>query len=56
MLDRAGLVSARRAGREVRYTVVPQRLGAAAADLSALARAWDQRLSAIKRLAEGGEN
>ena len=38
VLDRAGLVAARRAGREVRYTVRPERLGAAAADLAALRR------------------
>jgi DNA-binding transcriptional ArsR family regulator len=56
VLDRAGLVSARRAGREVRYTVHPERLGAAAADLAALASAWDRRLAAIKALAEGGES
>ena len=45
-----------RAGREVRYTVRPERLGAAAADLAALAEVWDRRLAAIKALAEGGEN
>ena len=56
VLDRAGLVSARRAGREVRYTVRPERLAAAGAGLSALASAWDKRLAAIKALAEGGEN
>ena len=54
VLDRAGLVVARRAGREVRYTVRPERLGAAAADLAALASAWDERLAAIKALAETG--
>ena len=38
VLDRAGLVTSRRAGREVLYTVRPERLGAAAADLAAIAR------------------
>ena len=52
VLDRAGLVEARRRGREVRYTVRPERLDAAARDLADLAAAWDARLAAIKRMAE----
>jgi ArsR family transcriptional regulator, cadmium/lead-responsive transcriptional repressor len=59
VLVRAGLVEGRRQGREIRYTVRPERVGAAAqvmADTAAhMARAaaqWDQRLAAIKRLAE----
>ena len=48
----AGLVDARRVGREVRYTVRPDRLEAAAQALSAAASRWDRRLVAIKRLAE----
>ena len=55
MLDRAGLVESRRAGREVRYTVRPERLTATARQLSAIAGEWDARLAAIKRLAEEGE-
>jgi DNA-binding transcriptional ArsR family regulator len=54
VLDRAGLVEARRRGREVRYTVRPERLDAAARDLADLAAAWDARLAAIKRMAEEG--
>ena len=54
VLDRAGLVESRRRGREVRYTVRPERLDAAARDLADLAAAWDARLAAIKRLAEEG--
>ncbi|HYI18632.1 MAG TPA: metalloregulator ArsR/SmtB family transcription factor [Solirubrobacteraceae bacterium] len=54
VLDRAGLVTSRRAGREVLYTVRPEPLGAAAADLAAIAQAWDKRLAAIKALAESG--
>ncbi len=59
ILTRAGLVEARRQGREVRYTVQPERLDAAARAMDHAARAmaaaaarWDQRLHAIKRLAE----
>lgn len=54
VLDRAGLVSARRQGREVRYAVRPERLDAAARWMSARAAAWDTRLTRIKRLAESG--
>jgi DNA-binding transcriptional ArsR family regulator len=52
VLDRAGLVQARRAGREVRYTVRPERLDATARWMAGLATEWDARLAAIKRLAE----
>ena len=55
VLDRAGLVEARRQGREVRYTVRPDTLTATARQLSAIAGEWDARLAAIKRLAEKGE-
>ena len=54
VLARAGLVEARRRGREVRYTVRPERLDAAARDLADLAAAWEARLAAIKRMAEEG--
>jgi DNA-binding transcriptional ArsR family regulator len=54
VLDRAGLVEARRRGREVRYTVRPERLDATARGLARLAADWDERLAAIKRLAEEG--
>ena len=53
-LARAGLGEARGAGREVRYTVRPERLDATARGLADLAAAWDERLAAIKRLAEAG--
>jgi DNA-binding transcriptional ArsR family regulator len=52
VLVEAGLVDARRQGREVRYTVRPDRLAAAAQALNAAASRWDRRLAAIKRLAE----
>jgi len=59
VLARAGLVEAHRQGREIRYTVQPERVGAAAQAMAHAAQAmaaaaarWDRRLSAIKRLAE----
>jgi DNA-binding transcriptional ArsR family regulator len=55
VLDRAGLVEGRRRGREVRYTVLPGRLDETARQLAALAAGWDERLAAIKRLAEEAE-
>ena len=55
VLDRAGLVSHRRAGREVRYRVEPARLDATARRIADLAAAWDRRLDALKTLAEAGE-
>lgn len=53
VLDRAGLVERRRQGREVRYSVRPERLDATAKRMAELAAAWDRRLAAIKALAEG---
>ncbi len=55
VLDRAGLVRGSRRGREVRYTVRPERLDATARWLTGLAAEWDARLAAIKRLAETDE-
>jgi ArsR family transcriptional regulator, cadmium/lead-responsive transcriptional repressor len=52
VLDRAGLVERGRLGREVRYVVRAQRLDAAARALAGVAAQWDQRLLAIKRIAE----
>ncbi len=52
MLDRAGLVESRRAGREVRYTVRTDQLEATAQWMAGLASQWDARLAAIKRMAE----
>lgn len=52
VLERAGLVEGRRAGREVRYAVRPERLDAATRWMSRVAAEWDDRLEAIKRLAE----
>jgi len=52
VLEHAGLVNRHREGREVRFRVAPQRLDDAARALADLASKWDQRLQAIKRLAE----
>jgi DNA-binding transcriptional ArsR family regulator len=51
-LDRARLVQARRRGREVRYSVQPGRLAAAAHGIEAIATGWDHTLAALKRIAE----
>jgi DNA-binding transcriptional ArsR family regulator len=52
VLERAGLVDSRRWGREVRYAVRPERLETATEWLARVAAEWDERLGAIKRLAE----
>lgn len=52
VLDRAGLVEGRRQGREVRYAVRPEPLSQAAGAMTRVAAQWDERLQAIKRIAE----
>ena len=52
VLDRAGLVESGRRGREVRYVVRPQGLDLAARSMASVAARWDQRLMAIKEIAE----
>jgi ArsR family transcriptional regulator, cadmium/lead-responsive transcriptional repressor len=52
VLEQAGLVSHRKAGREVLYRVEADRLDQAGQAMAEVARQWDQRLGAIKRLAE----
>jgi DNA-binding transcriptional ArsR family regulator len=52
VLERVGLVEAQRHGREVRYTVRPERLDEAVRAMAQVAARWDSRLQAIKRLAE----
>jgi DNA-binding transcriptional ArsR family regulator len=54
VLDRAGLVEGQRAGREMRWSVRPQRLDETARWMAAVAFEWDTRLAAIKRMAEQG--
>jgi DNA-binding transcriptional ArsR family regulator len=55
VLDRAGLVKAQRRGRELRYSVRAEPLAATAEWMAGVAAGWDQRLSALKRLAESEE-
>jgi DNA-binding transcriptional ArsR family regulator len=52
VLEEAGLVSRRKAGREVLYQVEADRLDQATRAMAELAAQWDRRLHAIKRLAE----
>ena len=52
VLERDGLVTAHRSGREVRYAVRTERLDHARAALTQTAARWDTRLTAIKTMAE----
>ena len=54
VLERSGLVTSRRAGREVRFAVRGEGLDQARRRMAQVAAGWDERLIAIKRLAEGG--
>ena len=49
-----GLVEAVPAGREIRYRALGGRLTELAGQLDRIGAAWDARLGALKRLAEGG--
>jgi DNA-binding transcriptional ArsR family regulator len=51
-LDRARLVASRRQGREMRYSIRPDRLAAAAERLEAIAASWDSTLAILKQIAE----
>lgn len=52
VLERAGLVHAEPAGREVRYDVSAQQFARAVAQLAAVGQSWDRRLSRIKTISE----
>jgi len=52
VLERSGLISRRKQGREVLYQVEAGRLDQAARAMAGLAAQWDRRLAMIKRLAE----
>ena len=54
VLERVGLVTAHRHGREKRYAVCPSRLTETARWMSGIAAQWDARLAAIQRIAEAG--
>jgi DNA-binding transcriptional ArsR family regulator len=53
VLAGAGLVEARRAGRERRFCPTPAPLGDAITWMAALGGAWDERLAALAAYAEG---
>ena len=52
VLERAGLVSRRREGREIRFQVSEDRLAEAAARMARLATQWENRLQGLKAVAE----
>jgi ArsR family transcriptional regulator, cadmium/lead-responsive transcriptional repressor len=52
VLERAGLVSRRKRGREVLYQIEADRLDQAIQAMAELAAQWDRRLATIKQLAE----
>jgi uncharacterized protein YndB with AHSA1/START domain len=52
VLERAGLISGRKQGKEVLYQVQAERLDQATRAMTELAAQWDRRLATIKRLAE----
>jgi DNA-binding transcriptional ArsR family regulator len=52
VLERTGLISRRKQGREVLYQVEAGRLDQATRAMAELAAHWDRRLGTIKRLAE----
>jgi ArsR family transcriptional regulator, cadmium/lead-responsive transcriptional repressor len=56
VLGRAGLVEGHRQGREMRFAVRPERLDDATRRMAHVASEWDERLAAIKRLAESSEH
>ncbi len=53
VLSRAGLVSSSKHGRDVRFAIRTNSLAQTADWLTGLAADWDDRLAAIKRIAEG---
>jgi DNA-binding transcriptional ArsR family regulator len=55
VLDDAGLVTAERVGREVRYRTRSEALADTGRWMTELAAAWESRLAAIKRIAEAGD-
>ena len=52
VLERAGLISRRKQGREVLYQIQAGRLDQATRAMAQLASQWDRRLGTIKRRAE----
>lgn len=53
ILAGSGLIEPERAGRQLRYRALGDRLSGLAHDLEAIGQSWDRRLAAIKEIAEG---
>ena len=54
VLQQSDLVSRHRDGREVVFTVRPERLVATASWMTTLAASWQERLQLLKQMAEAG--
>lgn len=52
VLEESGLVASRRSGREVLFSVRPERLVATASWMRTLAATWEERLKLLKHAAE----
>jgi predicted transcriptional regulator len=50
VLSRAGLVSGHRAGHEVRYVLVPERLDDVSEWIAEVGSRWDERLARLRQL------
>jgi DNA-binding transcriptional ArsR family regulator len=55
VLANAGLVTSRKQGREVLYSLRPEKIEITVRWMADLAAGWDARLQRIKRIAESGE-
>ena len=56
VLQRADLVSSRRSGREVLFSIQPSALEQTASWMTRLAETWSERLQLLKRIAEAAED
>jgi DNA-binding transcriptional ArsR family regulator len=54
VLQQSDLVTRRRDGREVVFTVHPERLVATASWMTSVAASWQERLQLLKQVAEAG--
>jgi DNA-binding transcriptional ArsR family regulator len=50
VLSRAGLVSGQRAGQEVRYTLMPERLDEVSSWIADVGSRWDERLERLRQV------
>ena len=55
VLQQSGLVSSRKSGREVLFSVRPEALTSTASWMTKLAESWSERLQLLKRMAEAEE-